>query len=310
MNRIVILVSDEDPAALNIRDSLLERVDWEPVGRPGDLGSPVGEEGAPDWGPLGDHLVEDSPPVYKHPSAPCVMVGLKGDKLYWEGIDKQILGLVPGVDLIIFPSRHRSESGLRTLTVHPTGNYGPADFGGRPGELSICAPFPQTVALRHLQRRARRAELDHKVSFECTHHGPLISTPHFFIEIGSDDAAWVEKASGDVLAGAVLDVVECNMSGDVDAVVGVGGGHYCPRFTEVALSKECAMGHMIPNYALDHGEGALRQAVVRTPGARFIYLHKKSMKGARYRQLRDWFTDARGGGLREIRSGDLEDLRD
>jgi len=88
----------------------------------------------------------------------------------------------------------------------------------------------------------------------------------------------------------------------------VGGGHYCPRFTEVALHKRCFMGHMVPNYALECGEASLLQAVERTPGARYVYFHKKSMKGAKYRELRDWFTSPAGGGLEEIRGRTMEDL--
>jgi len=313
---IVILVSDDDEAAINIRDSLLERTHWSPLdGPPTPDDGEHRPEGSRGWGPLHERLVGDGGNAWKHPSAECVMLMLKGSKLHWEDVDGEVKAVFTDTGLIIFPSRHRSESGLRTLTVHPTGNYKGADFGGTPGQLSMCAPAAQTAALRALKRRAAEAGLDHGVSFECTHHGPRVLTPHFFIEIGSDEDAWGEKPSGDVLAAAILDVVEDEglVAGDpdtpaVDSVIGVGGGHYCPRFTEVALTKKCAVGHVMPNYAADCDDEAKRQAVDRTPGARYVYFHRKSMKGARYRELRDWFTSPEGGGLEEVRSRDMEDL--
>ena len=308
----VIMISREDPAALNIRDSLLARGAWTPCesldelaceGASGAIASPpdVPEQ-------LHDMLAAKGPSAWRLHGSRCVMMELDGDKLYWEGIDADVRALLPDAGLLILPSRHKSGSGLRTLTVHPTGNFKAADLGGRPGSLSVCAPEPQTRALRIMSRKAKEAGLDHRVSFECTHHGPLLSMPHFFIEIGSDAPAWVEKPSGDVLADTILEFIRAPPAREDPVVVGVGGGHYCPRFSDLVLEKRCSMGHFVPNYQLDCEKGALRQAVDRTPGARFVYFHKKSMKGAAYREMRDWFTSADGGGLAEVRSEDLVDL--
>ncbi|HPP78039.1 D-aminoacyl-tRNA deacylase, partial [Methanospirillum sp.] len=43
-------------------------------------------------------------------------------------------------DRILFLSRHASERPRPVLTVHVTGNYGPADYGGDPGTLTPAAP--------------------------------------------------------------------------------------------------------------------------------------------------------------------------
>src|SRR5512136_590562 len=60
----------------------------------------------------------------------------------------QTLG-VP-VDVLIFASRHRAESKIPTLTVHPIGNFSSADFGGKPGALCKASPQLMTSALRSL----------------------------------------------------------------------------------------------------------------------------------------------------------------
>src|SRR6266480_1673546 len=59
------------------------------------------------------------------------------------------------VDLVIYLSKHRSESGRPSLTVHPIGNPGPAKFGGQPETLVPSTPEWMTAALRGLRHAAR-----------------------------------------------------------------------------------------------------------------------------------------------------------
>src|SRR2546430_10643716 len=59
------------------------------------------------------------------------------------------------VDLVIYLSKHRSESGRPSLTVHPIGNPGVAEFGGQPETLVPSAPRWMTAALRRLRPPAR-----------------------------------------------------------------------------------------------------------------------------------------------------------
>jgi len=65
-------------------------------------------------------------------------------------------------------------------------------------------------------------------------------------------------------------------------VVGVGGGHYAPRFTELALSREVRFGHMLPAYAMDLSDRASVTASVamalERSGTGQVYLHRKSFK--------------------------------
>jgi D-aminoacyl-tRNA deacylase len=180
------------------------------------------------------------------------------------------------VEEVIFLSRHRAASGIPTLTVHPIGNHGSADFGGRPETLVPASPRTMTAMLRKLA--AERGDLPFEVSFEVTHHGPYLGCPTAFIEIGSSEEWWGHDGAAWAVARTVL-----GAEGQEHPVaIGVGGGHYAPRFTEISLTHRISFGHMVPNYALkgkgdDELEAILRRAMDAS-GATLAYVHRKSMK--------------------------------
>ncbi|HIH01241.1 TPA: hypothetical protein HA259_04065 [Thermoplasmata archaeon] len=207
-----------------------------------------------------------------------------------------------GVDVstTIFASRHKSESRIPTLTVHPVGNYSTADFGGVDRTLSPSSPQLMTEALRALAKNAEGLEF--KVSFETTHHGPLTDGPAFYIEIGSCEEFWTRADAAAAVAKAILEVRET----EYPVMVCVGGGHYAPRFTDVALSRKVAVGHMAANYALESlDEPMIRQMVDRSDGAGTVYFHRKSMPKSAYRTLVEEFSAT---GIREARSNDFDAL--
>jgi D-aminoacyl-tRNA deacylase len=280
----LVVASEEDMASMNIRRAVLGHADWE-------------ERGTFDGNPV----------LWLKERA--LLVTIKESHLYSDDIDRRaseaLATSMP--DNVIFLSRHKSESGLRTLTVHPLGCYGKADYGGRDGTLVPSAPGPMTAALRLVHKHATARKFDFKVSFECTHHGPYLETPTFFIEIGSSEDAWVEEEPAEVLALTILELIE-----DKGAIqeqlqfpiaIGAGGGHYAPRLTDVALGRKVSFGHMVPSYALDNPDEALAQAVGKTPKVSLIYFHRKALKGGNYRRLKDLFTSL---GLEVVREKDLE----
>jgi D-aminoacyl-tRNA deacylase len=204
------------------------------------------------------------------------------------------------VDVVIFASRHKAESKIPTLTVHPIGNYSSADFGGKPGTLNMSAPQLMTSALRTLRSRAQGMSFN--VSFETTHHGPILNSPAFYIEIGSYEELWGREDAGEAIAETILAAKDERYP----VVVCVGGGHYAPRFTEVALARKVAIGHMAANYALDFLDDAMiGQMAEKSGGADKVYFHKKGMPKAKYRELRERFASC---GIGEISSEDLEPL--
>ncbi|MDX1535097.1 MAG: D-aminoacyl-tRNA deacylase, partial [Thermoplasmata archaeon] len=95
---------------------------------------------------------------------------------------------------------------------------------------------------------------------------------------------------------------------DHPVALGVGGGHYVPRLTDVALGRQVSFGHMIPTYALDTlSEPVFRDAISRTPGAGLAYVHRKAIRNPNRERVMRWIHDA---GLKVIRERDLGPLED
>ncbi|MFP4170006.1 MAG: D-aminoacyl-tRNA deacylase [Methanomassiliicoccales archaeon] len=275
----LMICSTEDVASVNIRDRLLERGEWEEAGT---------FEGSHAW-KRGEDL----------------LVTIQETHIFSDHVDRRVrdsLGADP--DTVIFLSRHKAASGIHTLTVHPIGNHTSADFGGKEATLVPAAPRQMTGLLRTLYRKAEGLEF--KVSFEVTHHGPYLETPSIFIEIGSSEETWGHRGAAEAIAATLLD----QEVPDHPVSIGLGGGHYAPRFSDMALGKRVCFGHMIPTYALKAGgreriPGMVSRACEASGGAGMAYLHKKSLKRAQTTELRHLLEDM---GIQVVDSKGLEDL--
>jgi D-aminoacyl-tRNA deacylase len=174
-------------------------------------------------------------------------------------------------DLLVVASKHAGDTG-RLLTVHPTGNFGSADYGGEADALARAAPNAQKRALEAL---ARHAPAGYETGIECTHHGPTdLDVPSMFVELGSSEAEWADPAGAEAVARAILDL-------DVDpetdrALVGFGGGHYCPRFERVVRETDWAVGHVAADWSLaamgDPRENPVVRAAFERTGAEFALI--------------------------------------
>lgn len=272
---LLIVTSEADLASQTIREELLAQGDWRAAG------------------------TFEGHPVVR--SADRVLVTIEAEHLSRDHLDRDLrreLDVSP--QAIAYASRHRSESGRPSLTVHPLGNFGEARFGGRVGRLVPTAPHWMTEALRRLHTEA--AGLPYSVSFEATHHGPLLECPTFFIEVGSDEAAWRDRRPTGAVARTLLRLTPPSYP----VAIGLGGGHYVPRLRDVALRREISFGHLIPNYALEHlDEDLLRQAVDCTPGATKAYLHRQAVTGGLWERIRPLVEAV---GLTPVRERDLAAL--
>ena len=181
----------------------------------------------------------------------------------------------------MFLSRHKAASGRPSLTVHPIGNWGAADYGGKEGEISGATPKWMTGLLLNI-RENRISGYD--VCFEATHHGPLLETPTMFLEIGSSESEWEKKEPAEALIKSLL---ELKPATGVN-VVGIGGGHYTPRFTEAAFTHEVCFGHMIANYGVSVLNPDIVTKAISHSKAEGIYFHRKGMKKTEYRKWKNW----------------------
>ena len=278
---VLIIVSGGDIASTNQAKSLLEKCEWN---------AGVLVEGFKTW---------------KHKSVR--LWWRDGGVLFeddldarWEQETEEI------VSEVIFPSRHVASSGFPCLTIHPIGTpqYELGEkppFGGKPAD----APPPSPRMSSWMQEFKKEAKLhnlvdEFSISFETTHHGPWISVPSLFIEIGSTEEMWGNKVAASALADVIINGLNLKKKGDIPqinsekVVFCLGGGHYAPQPMRLS-DNGIVIGHMLANYALNMEKndsgipgGTWKQAILSAynstkkanPGSEvWAYLDKKSFKG-------------------------------
>jgi D-aminoacyl-tRNA deacylase len=243
-----------------------------------------------------------------------VIVTINDRKITHENLEKEVeekLGIKP--KQAIFLSRHRSKTGEPTLTTHPIGNYGESQFGGKTKTLSKSSPKLMTSLLRIIKKNAEQAKLYHKVCLEVTHHGPYMTIPTLFVEVGSTEEEWKKQEPANVVAKSVLQLLDSyhyeeDFPDEMPVLVGIGGGHYAPRFTDVILEKKAAFGHMIPTYHIEAGniDGEMFEKTLQaTPNVKGVYIHRKSLKKSQVSEYKNWFQNR---GISVISSKELADL--
>jgi D-aminoacyl-tRNA deacylase len=189
------------------------------------------------------------------------LIRLKEETVYAQNL----LNSFPDPDLVVFLSRHSSQSGKPTLSVHTPGNLAEAKLGGLPRTLSVCPAVAMRNALKSLQQFKTEMKLDYEVSYECTHHGPSLNAPTMFVELGSSPREWSDTRAAEAVAKAAMQVIANFSAPKESAVLGIGGTHYNQKFTQMALERGTPFGHMIPKYALPELDAdILKQCINRT----------------------------------------------
>jgi len=218
--RFIFVISDSDPVAPRVA------AEW---GTPPAIGDRV--DGVP-LRDLGDGVLElRRPTLHVH------------DELLDQRLPSTIRESRP---TLVFPSIHRSRENVVCLTVHPLGNLGPsADVGGRPRIVNPTDPRAMAAMLRRLSELA--APLGLEATYESTHHGPELGLPSFFAEIGFGSAPEPAALMVKVLGSALRELNRDSMD---RVALAVGGGHYAPHFTELAVRRRWAFGHIISRHSL------------------------------------------------------------
>ena len=214
---------------------------------------------------------------------------------FWEGADfdiaeypGSIIEIVPvhDAEYYVFASTHRSESGKACFTVHTPGNWGNADMGGSPNTLNTALPFRLKSAAQKMKALSD-ASLGWPVSMEVDHHGPTLSKPVMFAEIGSSEAALGVPEAGAIAAQAIIAAIR--QPCECPAYVGFGGSHYAPKFTPKVVDGGISLGHVVSGYALEKygvDGGRLLQAINKNAGTpQGALIDWKGMKGGTRRGL-------------------------
>ena len=227
---IAIIVSQKDPAGLNIKERLIE------------LGFKETDEEF------------QGSKVYENDKAKIYTT--ETELIYSENLDEEI-----DAELFIFGSKHRSASGVNSLSVHAIGNWNKADLGGKEGKLCIVPAKLMRKAFLKLNELGKN--LDYEITMEATHHGPYLEKPAMFVEIGSDLENWQNKEAGEIVAKTIMDVQ--NDKDDSKNVFAIGGTHYCMNLNRKVLEKNIAIGHVCPRHALEFlNKEMIKQAIEKT----------------------------------------------
>ncbi len=248
--------------------------------------------------------------LIRHSTQPVHLLLIEKLHIYADGIDiiheKQT---AETVDEVLVLSRHAAKSGLPSLTVHAIGVPGEIPHGeeGFAGGIKGIAvpPSPRFSAIYSaLREESSKSELadEFEVSLETTHHGPVLTKPTLYLEIGSTESEWIRKDAAMLWAAVISRVLglsdkspEGEWFGKGDVMIGLGGGHYAPRHSDIAIRSGLPFGHLLANYALIFDDQnkespsgpwrhSLSEAIEKTriafPGGTiFAHLDRKSFKG-------------------------------
>jgi len=201
--------------------------------------------------------------VWHHSRAPVHLWWRDDLHLFSDHLDETYCNSTGSeISEVLFLSRHVAASGLPSLTLHAIGVLGlepvgeKAEHGGRNGEA--VPPSPRFASLfRRLKRIAHIHGLDDEfdITLETTHHGPTLSTPTLFIEIGSTEEHWGRADAANVWADVLSEELGLDSPSSIAQIeqvvmVGIGGGHYAPRHRSVLLQTNALVGHLLANYSL------------------------------------------------------------
>jgi D-aminoacyl-tRNA deacylase len=199
---------------------------------------------------------------------------IEEDSIHAENLDREI-----HADLFIFATRHSSKQGIHCLSCHAPGNWGKAEAGG--GERRLCiAPAIYLKEIFLLLNKMNVLE-DFETTLECTHHGPYLEKPCFFVEIGSNEEEWGNKKAGAIVANVIIVFLRKLKEGfkGYEIGFGIGGTHYASTFNRKLINKDIALGHICPKYMLKSlDKEMILQAMEKTlPKADFVLLDWKGL---------------------------------
>jgi D-aminoacyl-tRNA deacylase len=136
-------------------------------------------------------------------------------------------------------------------------------------------------ALKVMAKLREEMQLKYEVSYEGTHHGPSLSVPTMFAELGSSQKQWSDLEAAEAVAHASMEAVSKFGGLQTEAVLGIGGPHYNRKFTTMALENEVAFGHIIPKHSISKIDLEITQQCIRKTLEKVvrIVLDWKGIKG-------------------------------
>jgi len=229
---------------------------------------------------------------------------INSELIFAENIDNKI-----NADLFIFISKHSAREDRKSLTLHPIGNFGKADLGGKEETLCIAPAVYLKNIFIELNKNAQNS--DYEVFMEATHHGPFLEKPALFVEIGTTEKEWEDKNAGNIIAKSLISIIKNNSNNNFlknknnnelinenfninkirnnnyESVFVIGGSHYNYLANKVMLKSDYASGHICAKYNLEKlNIDLIKQAMEKTiPTAKFVLLDWKGLGKEKHRIL-------------------------
>jgi len=249
---IALISSSKDYASLNIRESLLNGRGF---AKDGEF------EGNDVFSRKGAKIFLTDEPIIKA-----------------ELIDKRIenAGLMKKIEAAIFLSRHVSKDKRPAFTAHSIGNWSTADYGGKSRTLCKSAPSILKMIISEMCNsqilKDEGIKEKYEITMESTHHGPYVECPAVFVEAGSDENEWKNKVNGEVIADAIVKVLERlekvtagASEPKTETAFGIGGPHYCNTFNNIMKRTSIAFGPICPKHMLGNlNQDIIKEAIEKT----------------------------------------------
>ena len=145
----------------------------------------------------------------------------------------------------VFLSRHRSASGIASLTCHSTGNFSQDTlYGGKPNELGMANPTMLKAYFNELYRN-RNSVPDYQITLEATHHGPTsLKGSIIFVEIGSGPVQWKDSNAARIVCNCILEVSPMHVKGLNRVALALGGTHYPEKLNKILRETDFSVAYI------------------------------------------------------------------
>ncbi len=149
-------------------------------------------------------------------------------------------------DCIYFISKHLSSSGVFTFTTHSLGNPSKNPSEINPFYLSKSSPKNMYSFIKEFYNTNKKLP----ITYEATHHGPLLETPSLFLEYGGTTQSLENTEYSKILIDTLFSSIKTKHTPS-KILLGIGSGHYPSKLTSLAIKKEYAFSHILPYYVLN-----------------------------------------------------------
>jgi len=156
-----------------------------------------------------------------------------------------------GADFFIAINIHSLKDYPKQFCVHPAGNWGELwphsqfkNLGGKANTLSKSSSLLLKETYHSLLKNNNLS--DYIVNIECTHHGPSVSKPLVFLEIGCSLKEWEDTKALEVIKKTILDLQKIKNKRISTSIV-LGGDHYMINAAKILRTRNTSISHMCPS---------------------------------------------------------------